>query len=207
MREMAMTDVSVRMAACGRVLCGVWRVLARREDALGKWDAVPDEVKLEKNKVRAAQNVRQFEARERWRKDKEKRERQYRSDEKAEKLGPHHDNPAMQERPYWEEDWDEEQEREALERLSQTPMWQVLDDQGLERMMKRIRNNPKVLDMLEGVRRARACFAPLLCHPMPHRSAAHTHTHGRPMALDAHGRALMSACAWTRERWHRRQTA
>jgi len=124
------------------------REIALKEDAMAKWDAVDDEIKLEKNKVRAAENVRKFEVKEKMRKAKEKRDKQYQSDLLAEKYGAHHDNPAMQTRPYWEEDWDEEQEREALERLSQTPMWQMFDDEQLENMMKRIRNNPKVLDML-----------------------------------------------------------
>lgn len=119
------------------------REIALKEDALSKWEELPDRVKLQKNREQAAKLAAAATAAERQRQ---------REKEDNEDMDPN--MKRMQEKmhkPEWERDvWTQEDEDESLERLSKLPMYKAADPSMLENMMKAVRKDKSMLDMLEG---------------------------------------------------------
>ena len=70
----------------------------------------------------------------------------------------HHLDP----KPEWEVEWGPIEEEEALERLSQLPIWHTLDAARLENLMKTIRRNPAVLDSFEAESRQTRMMAEMM---------------------------------------------
>eukprot|EP00966_Prymnesium_polylepis_P241579 5586848-Prymnesium_polylepis.1 len=64
-------------------------------------------------------------------------------------------------KPWWEQEWSEEDESEAIRRLSKTTAWASLslDDAMLKKTLEAIKANPKILDVIEQERSAKSAFA------------------------------------------------
>ena len=64
-------------------------------------------------------------------------------------------------KPWWEQEWTEDDETEAIRRLSKTKAWQALsaDDAMLKKTLEAIRANNKILDVIEQEKSAASAFA------------------------------------------------
>merc|ERR1712146_349769 len=86
-----------------------------------------------------------------------KERQQRRRDQEIREKGPE----ATRVRPEWEVEWNEEEEREALERLEQIPAYQAMSPSLQKATLARVRNNPDVLKGLEVEKSAQVVMADL----------------------------------------------
>jgi len=109
---------------------------------VAKWDALGDIVKTKANRFVAQLKVKRAEvkaAKQKAEADKNKKK------------------PTLEEEmlpttftlPWWEQEWDTDKEAEALERMSKLAIWPTLDAQKIEMFLKRVRENPNFLNVME----------------------------------------------------------
>jgi hypothetical protein len=130
------------------------RNFALEVDLLDKYDALPADYKLERNRERSMAGIQAFEARKAYEKEKAKIEKEKREKMLEDKLGPMHDNEMYKSYQPWEVEWDNEMELEAIERLRQLPMWHTLSPDMVDGMMAKIKRNPRMLDYIESETRS-----------------------------------------------------
>jgi len=123
------------------------RALAEKEDALAKWDRLPDDFKLEKSRARAEESVRK----QNIKAAKERAEKKAKQDKWEEENPMGHMSDAMKPPPSWEvEEWDPVTESEMMERIARLPMYKTMTPDMLDKIIAMVRSNPKMIDMLEG---------------------------------------------------------
>lgn len=130
------------------------RELALKEDLLVKWDALPEQVKLEKNRKRAVEVAAAATAAEKARRKAWEDSQDVDPDLKAQM-----EMKERQKKQPWEIDWDQSDEDEAIERLSRLEMFKHMDPTMLEGMMQAIRKDKTMLDALEGEEKMKKVMA------------------------------------------------
>lgn len=126
------------------------RKLALEKGVLEKWDALDPTFKLERNTQIAQEKVTY--AKHKAHEDLLKKEAATKAAEEARGIT---DIDKMAESMHgkdlhpWEYDWNKEDEADALERLSKTPLWNQMGPDQINNLMERIRMHPEILTRLE----------------------------------------------------------
>jgi len=129
------------------------RQLIMEHNVIEKWENLNEEQKLQANQYALMLQVHQ----EKKRKKMEQERRKHDGSQGTEFLK----NVQQTSKPWWEQEWSEEDESEAIRRLSKTTAWASLslDDAMLKKTLEAIKANPKILDVIEQERSAKSAFA------------------------------------------------
>ena len=94
------------------------RKIAREKDALGLWESLDDQTRLDKNRERAILNLEKAKAAEQAKKDEERSKQKYPgSPDQIHNLAADQKRKPVK-KQWWEQEWSEDDEEEALQRIS-----------------------------------------------------------------------------------------
>ena len=123
------------------------RRIALEEEAMAKWDALDEKVKLEKNRKRAVEAAERATAAAALRKQKEADSREF--GEGQVEMENAMKEAKRRQKNKWERDWDQSDEDEARERLNKLTQYKNMDPEGLESVLESIRGDKSLLDGFE----------------------------------------------------------
>jgi hypothetical protein len=129
------------------------RKIAEEHDALGKWDAIPDHVKLEKNRARAVKNLQDIDEAKAAAREKRRQEDKFGgSPDQIPAKDPKDRFNLRQFGPKknkWEIDFDKFDEEAMMDRLRNLHNYDEMTPREIEQLMEQVRSDPNMIKRIE----------------------------------------------------------